>query len=168
MSSMTALSGGYDYRLVALSIVLAVFASYAALDLAGRVTSAHGRVRAVWLSAGATAMGLGIWAMHYIGMLALTMPMPVAYHLPTVALSLLGAISASGVALFVVSRTKMSVWQGIAGSVIMGSGIAAMHYIGMAAMRCSAVIIYDRGIVALSIALAIAISLVGLHFTFRL
>jgi len=168
MNSMTALSGSYDYRLVALSIVLAVFASYAALDLAGRVTSSRGGARSVWLSAGAAAMGLGIWAMHYVGMLALTMPIPVAYHLPTVMLSLLAAIAASGVALFVVSRTKMSVWQGIAGSVIMGSGIAAMHYIGMAAMRCSAVIIYDRGIVALSIALAIAISLVALHLTFRL
>ena len=168
MNSMTVLSGSYDDRLVALSIVLAVFASYAALDLAGRVTSAQGQVRAVWLSAGAAAMGLGIWTMHYVGMLALTMPMPVAYHLPTVAFSLLAAISASGVALFVVSRTKMGVWQRIAGSVVMGGGIAAMHYIGMSAMRCSAVIVYDREIVALSIALAIVISLVALHLTFRL
>jgi len=168
MDSMTILSVGYDYGLVALSVVLAVFASYAALDLAGRVTSAQGRARVVWLSAGAVAMGLGIWTMHYVGMLALTMPMPVAYHLPTVAFSLLAAISASGVALFVVSRTKMGVGQGIAGSVVMGGGIAAMHYIGMAAMRCSTVIVYDRRIVALSIALAIAISLVALRLTFRL
>jgi diguanylate cyclase (GGDEF)-like protein/PAS domain S-box-containing protein len=165
---MTALSGTYDYRLVALSVVLAIFASYAALDLAGRVTAAHGRARGVWLSAGAAAMGLGIWAMHYVGMLALTMPMPVAYHLPTVELSLLTAIAASGVALFVVSRAKMNVWQEITGSVVMGSGIAAMHYIGMAAMRCSAVIVYDYRIVVLSIGLAIAISLVALQLAFRL
>jgi diguanylate cyclase (GGDEF)-like protein/PAS domain S-box-containing protein len=167
MNSMTVLTGSYDYRLVALSIVLAVFASYAALDLAGRVTSAEGRARAVWLSAGAAAMGLGIWAMHYVGMLALTMPMPVFYHLPTVALSLLAAIAASGVALFVVSRTRMTAWQGIAGSVLMGSGIAAMHYIGMAATRCAAVIVYDRRIVVLSIVLAIAISLLALKLAFR-
>jgi diguanylate cyclase (GGDEF)-like protein/PAS domain S-box-containing protein len=167
MNSMTVLSGSYDYRLVALSIVLAVFASYAALDLAGRVTSAHGWVRAVWLTAGAAAMGVGIWAMHYVGMLALTMPMPVAYHLPTVALSLLAAIAASGAALFVVSQAKMNVWQEIAGSVVMGGGIAAMHYIGMAAMRCSAVIIYDGRIVALSIVLAIAVSLAALQLAFR-
>jgi len=100
-------------------------------------------------------------------MLALTMPIPVAYHLPTVMLSLLAAIAASGVALFVVSRTKMSVWQGIAGSVVMGSGIASMHYIGMAAMRCSTVIVYDRRIVAASIGLAIAVFLVDLHLGFR-
>ncbi|HWY21273.1 MAG TPA: diguanylate cyclase [Candidatus Acidoferrum sp.] len=168
MNVMTAISGSYDYRLVALSIMLAVFASYATLDLAGRVTSSRGRVRAAWLSAGAAAMGLGIWAMHYVGMLALTMPMPVSYHLPTLTLSLLAAIAASGMALFVVSRTKMSVWQGIAGSVVMGTGIAAMHYTGMAAMRCRAVIVYDRRIVALSIFLAIVISLVALQLAFRL
>jgi len=167
MNSMTALSVSYDYRLVALSVALAVFASYAALDLAGRVTAARGWVRGVWLGAGAAAMGLGIWAMHYVGMLALIMPMPVSYHLPTVLLSLLAAIAASGVALHVVSRTRLTLWQEVAGSVVMGSGIAAMHYVGMAAMRCSAVIIYDRKIVALSIVFAIAISLVALKLAFR-
>src|SRR5258706_12684528 len=169
MNSTTILHGSYDYRLVALSIVLAAFASYAALDLAGRVTAARGRARAIWLSAGAAAMGLGVWAMHYVGMLALTTPMPVFYHLPTVALSLLAAIiAASGMALFVASRIKMSVWQAIAGSVVMGSGIAAMHYIGMAAMRGQAVIVYDRGIAALFVVLAIVISVVALQIAFRL
>src|ERR1035438_2050968 len=158
---MTVLNGAYDYGLVAISVVLAVFGSYAALDLAGRVTAAQGRARAVWLGAGAAAMGLGIWAMHYVGMLALTMLAPVFYHVPTVVLSLLAAMAASAVALFVVSRPRMSVRQGIAGSVVMGSGIAATHYIGMAGMRCSAVIVYDRRIVALSLLLAIAISLVA-------
>jgi diguanylate cyclase (GGDEF)-like protein/PAS domain S-box-containing protein len=167
MNSMTVLNGTYDCRLVALSIVLAMFASYAALDLAGRVTATHGWARAVWLSAGAAAMGMGIWAMHYVGMLALTMPMPVSYHLPTVVHSLVAAIAASGVALHVVSRTKLKLWHEVAGSVVMGSGIAAMHYIGMAAMRCSAVIVYDQRIVALSIGLAIAISLVALKLAFR-
>jgi PAS domain S-box-containing protein len=100
-------------------------------------------------------------------MLALIMPIPVFYHLPTVLISLLAAIAASGVALHVVSRPQLNLWQQVAGSVIMGSGIAAMHYIGMAAMRCSAVIVYDRGIVVLSIALAIAVSLVALKLSFR-
>jgi len=168
MNSMTVLSGSYDYRLVVLSVGLAMFASYAALDLAGRVTSAQGWARVNWLSAGAAAMGVGIWAMHYVGMLALTMPMPVAYHLPTVVLSLLAAAAASGIALFVVSRSKMTFFQEVAGSILMGGGISAMHYIGMAAMRCAAVIVYDRRIVALSIGLAIAISLVALQLAFRL
>jgi diguanylate cyclase (GGDEF)-like protein/PAS domain S-box-containing protein len=167
MNSVTAMKGSYDYGLVALSVVLAMSASYAALDLAGRVTSTHGRVRTLWLSSGAVAMGLGIWAMHYVGMLALTMPMQVFYYLPTVAVSLLAAIAASAVALFVVSRAEMHVWQALAGSVVMGGGIAAMHYIGMAAMRCAAVISYDIGLVVLSVVLAIAISFVALKLAFR-
>ncbi len=164
---MTTLSGAYDYRLVALSVALAVFAAYAALDLAGRIASAHGRVRALWLTAGAVVMGLGIWAMHYVGMLAFLMAMPVFYHLPTVLLSLVASIAASVVALFVVSRPKMNAWQEALGSLIMGSGIAAMHYIGMAAMRCAAVIAYDRRIVGLSMVLAIAASAVALQLAFR-
>jgi len=84
---VTYMTGTYDYRLVALSVVLAIAASYAALDLAGRVTAARRWTRAFWLVGGAAAMGLGIWAMHYIGMLAFTMPMPVLYDFRTVALS---------------------------------------------------------------------------------
>jgi diguanylate cyclase (GGDEF)-like protein/PAS domain S-box-containing protein len=166
MSSTTILHGGYDYGLVALSVVLAICASYAALDLAGRVTSSQGRARAIWLTGGAVAMGQGIWAMHYVGMLAWSMPLPVYYHLPTAVLSLMAAIAASGVALVVIGRVQINVGQEIAGSVVVGSGIAAMHYIGMAAMRCSAVIIYDRRIVALSIVLAIVISLGALILAF--
>src|SRR5437764_7656796 len=99
--SETILSGSYDYRLVALSIVIAICASYAALDLAGRVTASRGKARAAWLGGGAAAMGLGIWSMHYIGMLAFSMSMPVLYDWPTVLVSLLAAMCASAVALYV-------------------------------------------------------------------
>ncbi|HEV3054567.1 MAG TPA: MHYT domain-containing protein, partial [Solirubrobacteraceae bacterium] len=71
------LVGSYDYRLVALSVAIAVLASYAALDLAGRVTAARGVPRALWLAGGAAAMGLGIWTMHYIGMLAFSLPVQI-------------------------------------------------------------------------------------------
>ncbi|HEV3306321.1 MAG TPA: diguanylate cyclase [Candidatus Sulfotelmatobacter sp.] len=167
MESISVMKGSYDYGLVALSIVQAMLASYAALEMAGRVASTHGRGRAIWLTCGAASMGLGIWATHYVGMLALSMPMQVFYHLPTVVISLLTSIAASAVALFAVSRAKMGVWTGIAGSIVMGSGIAAMHYIGMAAMRCTAVIVYDVRIVALSIVLAIVTSFVALNLAFR-
>lgn len=167
MNSATAMQTSYDYGLVVLSVVLAMFASYAALEIAGRVASSRGRLRALWLSCGAVVMGLGIWATHYVGMLALDMPITVSYHLPTVALSLLAAIAASAVALFVVSQPQISLWQDVAGGVVMGSGIAAMHYIGMAAMRCSAAVIYNPRIVALSIALPILISLFALRLAFR-
>lgn len=163
----TTLHGTYDGRLVALSVVLAMVASYAALDLAGRVTAARRRARVFWLAGGATSMGLGIWSMHYIGMLAFTLPVPVLYHYPTVIVSLLAAIAASAVALFTVSRERMSVMQEVVGSLMMGGGIAAMHYIGMAAMRLPAMMEYRWGLVILSIVLAVAISLVALLLSFR-
>ena len=103
------LIGSYNYSLVALSVFIAVFASYAALDLASRVTAAGGWTRALWVLGGACAMGTGIWSMHYIGMLAFILPIPVAYHWPTVLLSLFAAILASVIALYVVSRQKMGV-----------------------------------------------------------
>ena len=102
------LIGSYNYALVALSVFIAVFASYAALDLASRVTAAGGWTRALWVLGGAGAMGTGIWSMHYIGMLAFSLPIPVAYHWPTVLLSLFAAILASIIALYVVSRKKMA------------------------------------------------------------
>jgi two-component system, cell cycle sensor histidine kinase and response regulator CckA len=160
------LTGSYDHRLVELSVVIAICASYAALDLAGRVTAARGFTRTVWLMGGATAMGLGIWSMHYIGMLAFKLPVPVEYDWPTVVLSLIAAILASSVALFVVSRKKMGVSRAVAGSIPMGAGIAAMHYSGMEAMRLTAMCHYNAKLVALSVVLAIVISFVALCLAF--
>src|SRR6266436_5075012 len=161
------LIGSYNYGLVALSVLIAIFASYAALDLAGRVTAARGWTRAVWLLAGAGAMGTGIWSMHYIGMLAFILPIPVAYHWPTVLLSLVAAILASVVALGVVSRQKMGAFRALAGSVLMGAGISSMHYIGMAAMRLPAVHQFNSFLVILSVVFAVLISLAALWITFH-
>ncbi|HZT33762.1 MAG TPA: response regulator [Bryobacteraceae bacterium] len=161
-----ALAGYYDYYLVALSVVIAMLASYAALDLAGRVTAARGGWRTAWLTGGAIAMGTGIWSMHYIGMLAFHLPVSVYYDLPTVLVSLLAAVLASAVALFVVSRPRMGAVQLGCGSVMMGSGIAAMHYIGMEAMRLAAVCRYSAVLVTISVLLAIGISLAALWLTF--
>jgi two-component system sensor histidine kinase/response regulator len=159
--------GSYDYRLVALSVFIATLASYAALDLSGRVTSAHGRARLIWLSWGAVAMGIGIWSMHYIGMLAFRLPVPVQYDWPTVLFSLLAAVFASAVALFVVSRRKMGLFRATVGSSFMGGGIAAMHYVGMAAMRLPAMCHYSAALVSLTVVLAIVISFVALWLTFH-
>jgi NO-binding membrane sensor protein with MHYT domain/GAF domain-containing protein len=160
-------SCSHDYTIVALSVLIAMLASYAALDLAGRVTAAGGWTRAVWLLGGAGAMGIGIWSMHYIGMLACMLPVPVAYHWPTVLLSLFPAILASVIALYVVSRQKMGAFQAFAGSVLMGAGIASMHYIGMAAMRLPATLQYDSFLVVLSVVFAVLISLAALWITFH-
>jgi PAS domain S-box-containing protein len=161
------MASSYDYRLVVLSVLIAIFASYAALDLAGRVTATRGRARLAWLSGGASAMGLGIWSMHYIGMLAFSLPIPVRYDWPTVVASLLAAVFASGVALYVVSRDQMGGLQAGVGSILMGIGIAAMHYIGMSAMRANAIRLFNPWIVTLSVVLAIIISLVAIWLAFH-
>src|ERR1700686_2473758 len=114
ISASAALTGSYDYSEVAKSVLIAIVASYAALDLAARVTTAKGRTRLAWLSGGAIAMGLGIWAMHFKGMLAFRLPVPVEYHWPTVLASLLVAILASAVALYVASRQKVGTVEALA------------------------------------------------------
>ena len=161
------LIGSYNYALVALSVLIAMFASYAALDLAGRVTAAGGWTRAIWLLGGAGASGTGIWSMHYIGMLAFILPIPVAYHWPTVLLSLFAAILASVVALGVVSRQKMGWFRALAGSVVMSAGIASMHYIGMAGMRLPAICQFNSFLVVLSVVFAVLISLAALWIAFH-
>ena len=165
--SKAALVGAYDYRLVALSVLISTLASYAALDLGGRVTAARGRVRGLWLTGGSITMGLGIWAMHYIGMLAWTLPVAILYDWPTVLVSLLAGMFASGVALFVVSRDVVGPLRAGIGGLFMGMGIASMHYIGMEAMRLPAMCHYSPGLVALSVLLAIVISLAALRLTFE-
>ena len=164
ISGNAAFSGSYDYGEVARSILIAVAGSYAALDLAGRLTAASGRAR--WLAGGAIAMGIGIWEMHFKGLLALRLPVPVAYYWPDVLASFVVAGFASGTALYIVSRQSMGPVRFWAGGLIMGSGIAGSHYIDKAAMRLAAVCRYDLRIVILSVVIAIVFSLVALILAF--
>ena len=168
MDHAATLAGSYDYRLVAVSVFIALLAAYAALDLAGRITASRGFARFLWLACGAFALGLGIWSMHYIGMEAFLLPVRVLYDWPTVFVSLFAAIAASGLALFIVSRNKMSILTAGVGSIFMGSGIATMHYVGMEAMRLPAMCHYNLKIVTLSVVLAIVISFVALLLTFSI
>jgi signal transduction histidine kinase len=161
------IASSYDPTLVAMSIVIASLASYTALDLAGRVTVSRGRRRIAWLASGSTAMGLGIWSMHFVGMLAFRMPMLVAYNIPLVALSALTCIAAAGLALFVVSRARLPARRLIVAGVIMGCAIIVMHYIGMASMRMPAALTYDPTRCALSIVIAITVSILALSIAFR-
>jgi PAS domain S-box-containing protein len=168
ISANAALPGSYDYGEVARSVFIAVAASYAALDLTGRVTAARGRTRLVWLSGGGVAMGIGIWAMHLKGMLAFHLPVPVKYDWPTILAALMVAVLASLVALYLASRPKMSVVDALSGSVFMGAGIAGLHYLAMAAMRLPAVTQYSPLLVTCSILLAIVFSLIALRMAFHL
>jgi diguanylate cyclase (GGDEF)-like protein len=153
----------YNLALVALSIAVATLASYTALDLAGRITlQAVLRQRRAWLAGGAAAMGVGIWSMHFIGMLAFSLPIPLGYDLAITGASLAIAFVVSYFALAVVTRRTLTRPRLVAGGVLMGFGIAGMHYTGMAAMRMEPGIHYHPMLFAASLAIAIAASIAAL------
>src|SRR5467141_3894560 len=161
------LTGTYDPYLVALSVLVASFASYTALGLSGHVGAAQGLARRVWLVAAAITMGGGIWSMHFIGMLAFVMPIPMSYDIRLTTLSLLVAIFVTGGGFYVISRQSASPLRLVLSGIFMGLGIAAMHYTGMAAMRGHAELSYDRLFVALSLIIAIGASTAALWLAFR-
>ncbi len=154
--------------LVLLSIFIAVLASYTALDLAGRVRTSQGRARRLWLWCGAVAMGTGIWAMHFIGTLAFEISLPVSSNAWLVFASVLPAVLAAGVALSLISRPTLDRLQRIGGSLAVATGIASMHYLGLAAMTVRAQMQFDRLLVGVSIAIAVVISFVALSLAVRL
>jgi NO-binding membrane sensor protein with MHYT domain/two-component sensor histidine kinase len=160
-------TGTHDPYLVALSILVASFASYTALDLSGHVGATRGFARRVWLVAAAITMGGGIWSMHFVAMLAFIMPTPMSYDIGLTALSLVVAMFVSGGGFYVISRQSRSPLRLVLSGIFMGLGIAAMHYIGMAAMRGHAELSYDPLFVALSLVIAIGASTVALWLAFR-
>jgi diguanylate cyclase (GGDEF)-like protein len=165
---MQAVHSTVIYGLVVASVLTSIVASYAAFGFAERVASSKAGAYWFWLSSGASAMGLGIWSMHYLGMLAVHLPIEVYYHVPTVVLSLSFAVLASVAVLVIVSKEHPTAFDGIYGSLIMGSGIGLMHYTGMHAMRCSAMHRYDLRIVALSVVVAVAFSWMALQISFTI
>jgi len=157
----------YDPTLVAVSILIAVWASHLALDLAGRAGAAGARVRPVWLIAGSLAMGIGIWSMHFVGMLALRLPVPISYRVDLVALSVLVAILAAAVAFALVSTEVAGRRLFWGGAVSMGAAIGGMHFTGMAAMHVPARLEYAAGLVFVSVAVAVAGAFAALRLAFR-
>ncbi len=152
------MSGVYNPWLVIASLVVAMLASYTALDLTSRVAASRGRAAAWWLAGGSVAMGIGIWSMHIIGMLAFSLPIAMGYDPAITALSLLIAIASSAFALWMVSQSNLSRVRLAFGALIMGAGVCCMHYTGMAAMRMTPAIHYNHWLFALSCVIAIAAS----------
>ncbi|RED52762.1 EAL domain-containing protein [Cohnella lupini] len=158
---MNHIHGSYNISIVILSYLVAVVASYAALDLAGRVSAArNGKNRAMWLFGGAIFMGFGIWGMHFVGMLAYKLSIPVSYDFAWVVLSIVVAVLASLIALHVVGRDDLGIRRLLLGGTLMAIGITAMHYTGMTAMRVG--ITYDPILFSLSVAIALAASVAAL------
>ncbi|MGK6323659.1 MHYT domain-containing protein [Sphingomonas sp. DT-51] len=160
--------GGHDRVLVAMSVLIAMFASYTALDLGGRVRAANGAARRAWLLTAAIAMGGGIWSMHFLAMLAYSMPgLEVAFDLTLTGASLLIAIVVTGLAFALMDRADPS-WARLAiAGVLMGLGVVTMHYMGMAAMRMAADVQYDRVWVAFSVLIAIGAAATALWLASR-
>src|SRR6202789_3114464 len=164
---MQTLAIHYIVGLVIVSVLLSIGASFAALSLSDRVRAPTAvGPRRFWLTSGSVTRGVGIWSMHYLGMLALALPVPIYYFWPTVLLSLVLAIAASSVALSVVSGERLAVRRLLGGGLMMGAGIGAMHYTGMVAMRSAAMEHYNPWIVTLSIITAAGFSWLALWIAF--
>ena len=161
-------SASYSPSLVLISLCVAILASYTALDLSGRIATARGRAVYLWIGGGALAMGFGVWSMHFIGMLALELPLTMGYDLGLTLWSLLVAILSSVFALWLVSQPRLPALQLLFGALIMGAGISAMHYSGMAALRMQPGIDYDPTLFALSLLIAVGASAAALSIAFRL
>jgi diguanylate cyclase (GGDEF)-like protein len=163
------LQSTYSYALVALSLLVATLASYTTLDLAGRITKlGNNGYRSYWLAGGAFAMGIGIWSMHFVGMLAFSLPIPLGYDPLITLISLLIAVLVSYFALNLATGGLLSVKHLLSGGALMGGGIAAMHYTGMAAMRMNPGIDYNPAMFILSVLIAMAASTAALWIAFTL
>jgi diguanylate cyclase len=162
------LASSYSGILVLFSLIVAVLASYTALNMAGRVASTRGRASALWLLGGSVAMGFGIWSMHFIGMLAFELPIALGYDVGLTILSLAIAVASSAFALWLVCLKALPLSRLCAGALLMGAGIAAMHYTGMAAMKMQPGVIYDPLLFAASVAIAVLASGAALWIAFRL
>ncbi|AGZ35086.1 bifunctional diguanylate cyclase/phosphodiesterase [Pseudomonas sp. SWI6] len=162
------LTGSYSSSLVLISLCVAILASYTALDLTGRIATAKGRAVHLWMVGGALAMGIGIWSMHFIGMLAFSLPIQLGYDFGLTAFSLLIAVLSSAFALWLVSQPSLPWTQLGFGALIMGAGISFMHYTGMAALRMLPGIDYDPVLFSASLAIAASASAAALWIAFRL
>ncbi|WP_373527993.1 MHYT domain-containing protein [Nostoc sp.] len=155
----------YDLNLVALSVIIAVLSAYTSVDLTERIAAAKGWAWIGWLIGGATSFGIGIWSMHFVGMLAFHLTVPVSYNFLIVLISVLPAILSSGFALWITSRKILQIPSLLGASLLMGMGITTMHYTGIAAMQLPAIAHYDLKLVTLSVGIAVMVSLVALWLT---
>lgn len=163
------LEGVHDPLLVLLSITIACFAGLAALSIVNRMlASGNRRIRLYWLLAGAVAMGCGIWAMHFTGMLAFTLPIDIHYGLGLTLMSLIPAILGSGAALYFMAHRNLQWWQLQLGALLMAAGIGTMHYAGMEAMHMNGMMHYDLAFFCLSLIVAHVLAMAAIYIRFVL
>jgi NO-binding membrane sensor protein with MHYT domain len=156
----------HDLKLVALAAFVCILASVAAIRLLRYARHSKGRMRRIWLTVSAISTGFGIWATHFIAMLAFTPGLPSGYNIVLTVVSLIAAIALTGIGLTVSLMEKWRHGPWIGGAIVAG-GIAAMHYTGMAAFEVAGTILWDPVLVAASIVIGAVIGAialpVGLH-----
>jgi PAS domain S-box-containing protein len=161
--------GTYTPSLVLLSILVAIFSSWMGLQVAGQAQSTSSRMlRTIMLGTGSLALGCGVWAMHFIGMLAFNLCTAIDYDQGVTLLSVLPSLGASFVALSIISRRRLSTGSMLTGGVLVGAGIGAMHYTGMAAMRMNLDLRYDPVMFGLSIVVAVVLATLAIWIRFGL
>ncbi len=159
--------GQYDALLVTLSVGIAILSSYAVLLVAQELgQAAPGQRRAYWIALGGLCMGAGTWAMHFTGMLAFSLPCTTTYDPVITGLSMLPGVLASALAVSIISRPNMSLRTLLVGGLLLGAGIGAMHYTGMAAYRMNGLIVYNAYLFALSLVVAILLAMLALWVKF--
>lgn len=162
------MTGTHDSNLVILSILIAMFASFSGISLAMRMRASTGWMRRLWLGAAAVALGGGIWSMHFVAMLAYSMPgMEMSFDLALTLISFAIALAFTGAGFAVMDWRTMAAGRVAAAGLLMGSGVVAMHYLGMAAMRIAADISYDHGWLGISIFIAIGAATAAMWLTAR-
>ena len=160
------MAGTHSYWLILLAVIVATMASFVGLDLASRI--ARGRRHGIWTVAGALSIGMGIWTMHFIGMLGFHLPVAVSYDIWITLLSLALAIVGCGASLVLVSSGPLGAGKLLTGGTLIGLAIVTMHYTGMAAMKIVPPIRYDPWLVALSIFIAVSASVLALWSAYTL
>ncbi len=163
--SSNMLEKSYSLGLVVLSIIVATIGAYVAVEIAQRVRGADRRRRTMWTCAGALALGLGIWSMHFVGMLALQLPILIWYDALILFASVVAALVGCVIAFIIFNRATVNWWLVTLASIFVGSAIAGVHYIGMASMRTSGQVTYDPVIVAASVGVAIIGAFAALALT---
>ncbi len=164
--SLRTMIATYDPLLVTLSVVIAILGSYTGLRLARRLMPKSGSARKALLTGASVAIGSGIWSMHFIGMLAMQLPVTVSYDVLLTLISALVAILVTGLGLFLASYGELTIRKLAIAGLFMGLGISTMHYIGMAAVRANVAHEYDARLVAASILIGIGASTLALWLTF--
>lgn len=161
------LEGSYNFYIVALSIVIAVLASFSALNIVGKISYTEGKVKFFWLLAGSFVMGSGVWSMHFVGMLALDYHMKMEYDVRLTLFSMLASFLSSLIAFYITKEKDINWYKIVIGGVFMGGGIVTMHYMGMAAMNMNVEPSYDKVLLSLSVVIALVASFAALFLFYR-